>query len=500
MKTSRKLLTAALVMIGLTTISAATVVEVDGINYEIDADNQTAIVKHGNYTGDINIKRHITYHSKDIVVTRIEQDAFRNSSITSLTIEDSVTLSNLPDNCQQLQHIQLPRTQKSLSGECNCPLLTEIEIPEGIEVIGNGTFRKATGLESIYLPSTVQSVGIIGSDKMETIEVSPDNPYITVVNDWVMNNDHTILYGGLYKNLTQGQLIIPEGVEEVKCSFQNITVQQLSLPTSLKKMPYFSQCNINTVVRWPESFPVIDNKYFSGYLKGLIVPASVTAIKEYAFGKGTLTLDELIIEDSDEPLTAGCLFSDFSDVGMYTINWLKGLYLGRDFNFQPEHTEVDGGSIIWHITSDNVLGDQNPKVFKIGKYIDFNENGYIKNPMYYTALDTLGINHPVPPTWHPFISNNNVFITTTLLVPRGSLQRYQNDEWWGQFWEILEVNCDAFPMGDVNHDCIIDVEDVNRVINMILKLDDSNSISDMNGDGIIDVEDVNAIINIILKL
>ncbi|MBP3738713.1 MAG: leucine-rich repeat protein [Muribaculaceae bacterium] len=57
--------------------------------------------------------------------------------------------------------------------------------------------------------------------------------------------------------------------------------------------------------------------------------------------------------------------------------------------------------------------------------------------------------------------------------------------------------------GDVNGDGRVDVEDVNAVINIILKqkaVTDYDGIADVMGDGRVDVEDVNAIINIILKV
>ena len=58
-------------------------------------------------------------------------------------------------------------------------------------------------------------------------------------------------------------------------------------------------------------------------------------------------------------------------------------------------------------------------------------------------------------------------------------------------------------VGDVTGDGKVDVEDVNAVINLILKLNtvaDYPGMPDVTGDGKIDVEDVNAIINIILKV
>ncbi|MBO7609116.1 MAG: chitobiase/beta-hexosaminidase C-terminal domain-containing protein [Muribaculaceae bacterium] len=57
--------------------------------------------------------------------------------------------------------------------------------------------------------------------------------------------------------------------------------------------------------------------------------------------------------------------------------------------------------------------------------------------------------------------------------------------------------------GDINGDKIIDVEDVNAMINVILKIksiSDYPGNADMDDNGYLDVEDVNAVINIILKL
>ena len=67
----------------------------------------------------------------------------------------------------------------------------------------------------------------------------------------------------------------------------------------------------------------------------------------------------------------------------------------------------------------------------------------------------------------------------------------------------FEVTGSPATRGDVNGDGKVDVEDVNAVINIILKQKtaaDYPGNTDINSDGKIDVEDVNAIINIILKV
>lgn len=63
------------------------------------------------------------------------------------------------------------------------------------------------------------------------------------------------------------------------------------------------------------------------------------------------------------------------------------------------------------------------------------------------------------------------------------------------------IRVDEISQGDVNGDGKVDVEDVNVVINYILKINTNGDYPgnvDINGDGKIDVEDVNEIINLIL--
>ena len=54
-------------------------------------------------------------------------------------------------------------------------------------------------------------------------------------------------------------------------------------------------------------------------------------------------------------------------------------------------------------------------------------------------------------------------------------------------------------VGDVDGSGIVDIEDVNKIINMMVRKAPVDLIADINGDGFVDVEDLNIIINIIVK-
>ena len=94
----------------------------------------------------------------------------------------------------------------------------------------------------------------------------------------------------------------------------------------------------------------------------------------------------------------------------------------------------------------------------------------------------------------------STYETTTLFVPKGSVDAYKADAVWGLFSNIVGVDVpDEGVKGDVNGDGKVEVDDLNLLINAILSGEgiDLNSM-DVNGDGKVEIDDLNLVINIIL--
>lgn len=88
-------------------------------------------------------------------VTAINNAAFPNSAVTSVTIPDSVT--SIPD-----------------AAFVNCSQLTNISIPNSVTYIGFSAFNSCTSLKSITLPSslsTIQSSAFYNCGNLETIRI-----------------------------------------------------------------------------------------------------------------------------------------------------------------------------------------------------------------------------------------------------------------------------------------------------------------------------------------
>ena len=98
----------------------------------------------------------------------------------------------------------------------------------------------------------------------------------------------------------------------------------------------------------------------------------------------------------------------------------------------------------------------------------------------------------------PIMYNSNCFSSydkATLYVPKESLERYQNENWWCLFKNIKSLT--EVISGDVNGDGEVNIADINAVIGQILTANYTVD-GDVNGDGEVNIADINAIIEKIL--
>ena len=57
---------------------------------------------------------------------------------------------------------------------------------------------------------------------------------------------------------------------------------------------------------------------------------------------------------------------------------------------------------------------------------------------------------------------------------------------------------DPIGMADVNGDGAVDVDDLNAVVNIMLRIQSPYQ-GDRNGDGVVDIDDLNLVINVMLR-
>lgn len=126
-------------------------------DFEFTPDNTAVIVNNYKCKGtaaDVTIPSR--YKGKP--VTAINNAAFPNSAVTSVTIPDSVT--SIPDaafvNCSQLTNISIPNsvTYIGFSAFDGCASLKSITLPSSLRTIGNSAFADCPSLMTVTYPGS----------------------------------------------------------------------------------------------------------------------------------------------------------------------------------------------------------------------------------------------------------------------------------------------------------------------------------------------------------
>ncbi len=150
--------------------------ETGGIRYETTGSNTVKVSASGNYFGNMVIPASTSNNGTVYTVTSIGNSAFETSSITGITLPNTLisigtnafagnTLGtiNLPTSlttiadyafstCMQMSNITLPASVSSIGIRAfnYCSSFTSINIPSSVTSIGDGAWYECTGLQSIY--------------------------------------------------------------------------------------------------------------------------------------------------------------------------------------------------------------------------------------------------------------------------------------------------------------------------------------------------------------
>jgi hypothetical protein len=214
-------------------------------------------------------------------VTGLEKEALDGASITKLVFHPKMTYfdtSALSSNaklrevvikgspttwnatfygCTALESISLPSSLETLPAQSfqNCTLLKSIQLPEALISIGNNAFYGCENLESIVIPDGVQSIG---------------------------NN-------AFYYCYCLNSIVIPDSVQSIgtqafySCSY----LLEVRLPDSLDTIPsklFYGCYNLHTVELPSGITSIADYAFYNcAKLREVELPSGVTSIGPYAF-------------------------------------------------------------------------------------------------------------------------------------------------------------------------------------------------------------------------
>jgi len=395
----------------------------------LDQDNHLIGLTYGTPkpTGDLVIPATLHSNGADWTVTEIMDEAFRESTITSVVIPNTVTaignqafylctsLSGtvvIPNSvntvgytafcrCDRMTEVVLPAKDVNYGNACfqTTGLTGTLTLPEGIVTISNSMFENNDKLTDIVIPNTVTTISqdafsycakiqaihipssviviynnpFYSSEKIEAVTVEEGNPIYYSENNCIIHQATNTLVIGCKNS------VIPEGVMAIGAYA-------------------FAQCGLTQM---PE------------------IPTSVTTVGDHAFlscnDHGSLVIPETVTHFGQEAFIYGC----FSTITVpHTIDTIPY----RMFGMCQYMGEVTIPESITHI------GD-----------LAFS---------WCTKLKKIYVYNPVPPTMNTvayYHSFDRVPRSATVYVPQGSLSAYQNAPGWNEFDNIVEMS--MFPVG-----------------------------------------------------
>lgn len=303
-----KLITALIVLLGITLPASADTFTVGGINYRTLSDNTVAVTT-GTYTGAVNVPPTVNHGGKSytiteigdsaffkcadvtsvaipVDVTRLGKRAFANSGITEVTIP--VNVANIDERCfsacKSLKTMNYNAANCKFTNYSTYSHFADCEIPT--INIGYEVQILPQGLFNAYIGTVVTIPAGITEFHRNTFYGS--NNITKIIFNATRCKDFTseAFSSTTKKNITE--FVIGEGVERVPDYLLSgmTSITGITLPSTLKEIGKyaFDECTGLTSIEFNPSLTTIGNYAFNkSGLTSINIPEGVTSIGNRAF-------------------------------------------------------------------------------------------------------------------------------------------------------------------------------------------------------------------------
>lgn len=294
-------------------------VTVGGIIYRIKEGE--ALVK--GYTSSLpssaTIQSKVTSEGTTYNVTAIANGGFAGcTTLKSITIPSSITSigDEIFKGCTALTDVSLPTsiTEISRNAFANCTSLQSITIPSSVTTIWDGAFSGCNTLSSLTFPASVNAIkddAFKGCSALKTLTFNDGETPIELgaTSDEGKSNYQ---YPGIFND----------------CPIETVYLgRDQSYYNGEYRAPFLSKKTLTQIIIGPKVTTLSESLLEScSGLTSLTIPANVVKLELSAL-YGLFGLEELIIDDSDQPLD---LTQPSNYYGMLRSSHAERLYLGRN--------------------------------------------------------------------------------------------------------------------------------------------------------------------------
>ena len=269
-------------------------VEIDGIYYNLDIENKTAHVNNGRAcSGDLVLPASISAYGMDFSVVIILTTAFENSSLTSITLPNTLTgiAQAAFSGCSKLSSVTLSNSVTNIHGYAflNCSALTEIEIPASVTYIADYVFNRCSGLKRIVVAP--ENTIYDSRDNCNAIIRTADNTLMQGCSETVIPETVTAIYHVAFQGCTSLESIeIPASVTSIGDDAFHDCTSLGSISVAAGNAVFDSREGCNAIIK------TSDNTLLFG-CKNTVIPNTVTSIGNSAF-KGCIGLTAVDMPNS----------------------------------------------------------------------------------------------------------------------------------------------------------------------------------------------------------
>ena len=566
----------------LPTTASAHNFEVDGIYYLINGNEATVTFKgsydsqYNEYSGSVTIPATVTYDGTTYPVTSIGEGAFSScSSLFSINIPNSVTSigDGAFSSCSSLISINIPNSVAYIGSSAfrECNRLTSVTIPNSVTYIGGSAFSGCSGLTRVNITdlSAWCKVTFISAssnplsyaehlyldDKEVTDLIIPSSitdikdyafyrciglTNVTITNSVTSIGNYAFYYCTFLTSLKIGSGVTNIGFDAFsRCSsLSSVTIGSGVIyigDYAFLECSSLARVNISDLTAWcnvtftsASSNPLsyAEHLYLNDEeVTDLIIPSSITAIKDYAF-QGCSGLTSVTIPNS------------VTTIGSRTFEGCRGLASIVVASGNPKYDSRNNCNGIIHTTTNTLIsGCQNTtipnSVTSIGdcafQYCSSLISIDIPNSVTFigehafsscSSLTNVTIGSSVAyigdyafnfcnvlsiikclSTVPPVMASSGCFSSAAynsarLLVPRNYEATYAATNYWYKFAHIEGWNSDG--LGDIDGDGVVNITDVTILIDILLSGAFAPASADVYNDGIVNISDVTALIDMLL--